>query len=375
MRQGNEADWKPEKMMSAEMAVIKDKKELHFAYADGKTKRVATEDDISKLSGQNSGKGWTSEQITLLETIGNYLVFTDATTGQAIFDNLIASLRSGASDDNTGGGEEPDTPVIPDVPDEPDTPTYTITKSLVGCTLDNNATTVQEGGSYTANVTFNYETYNIENLTITMGGVNITNSAYSNGVISIPEVTGNVVIAITVSEVVTLLYELLEPTTFDGNTVIDTGVSLWDVDKDWSVVFDAESLDESSKTLFCFSIYDETKGISNDNTLALAYTYSWGSKKWLVYSMGYKNEKISGTTTTKGIVVHTKGKQKPVLYLSDTIGIELLSNNSELTSNHLYLGGRMISGELSDGFKGTVNNFKVYDRVLTTEEIATYLGV
>lgn len=52
MRQGNEADWKPEKMLSAEMAVIKDKKELHFAYADGKTKRVATEDDISKLSGQ-----------------------------------------------------------------------------------------------------------------------------------------------------------------------------------------------------------------------------------------------------------------------------------------------------------------------------------
>ena len=73
MRQGNEADWKPEKMLSAEMAVIKDKKELHFAYEDGKTKRVATEDDISKLSGQieeleESGIGGSGGQPIVVKT-------------------------------------------------------------------------------------------------------------------------------------------------------------------------------------------------------------------------------------------------------------------------------------------------------------------
>lgn len=73
MRQGNEADWKPEKMLSAEMAVIKDKKELHFAYADGKTKRVATEEDISELSGQieeleESGIGGSGGQPIVVKT-------------------------------------------------------------------------------------------------------------------------------------------------------------------------------------------------------------------------------------------------------------------------------------------------------------------
>ena len=73
MRQGNKADWHPEKMLSAEMAVIKDKKELHFAYADGKTKRVATEDDISELSEQieeleESGIGGSGGQPIVVKT-------------------------------------------------------------------------------------------------------------------------------------------------------------------------------------------------------------------------------------------------------------------------------------------------------------------
>ena len=68
-------------------------------------------DNIDKLSediadlkenGSGSGTGWTKVQIDLLDEIGNYLPFTSADGGKK-WDNLIASLRGGAS-------EEPDTP-------------------------------------------------------------------------------------------------------------------------------------------------------------------------------------------------------------------------------------------------------------------------
>lgn len=139
--------------------------------------------------GSASGVGWTPSQITLLETIGEYLVFKDATTGQAMFDSLITSLRSGSS-----GSDEPDTPVNPDEPDVPDTPTsYTITNSLVNVTTDNEVTSVEANGSYTANLTAE-SGYYIDSVTVTMGGVNVTDTVYTDGVITIAEVTGNVVI-------------------------------------------------------------------------------------------------------------------------------------------------------------------------------------
>ena len=210
--------------------------------------------------GTSTGTGWTSEQITLLETIGNYLVFSDVATGQAIFDNLIASLRNSSG----GGNEEPDEPVNPDVTltglnavysggevavgtpltsltglkvtatysdgstknvtgytlsgtiaegnntitvsyggltdtfsvigiDAPVVETFTITNSLINVTTDNNATTITSGGSYSATLTPD-SNYYIDSVTITMGGINVTDSVYADGVITIPEVTGNVVI-------------------------------------------------------------------------------------------------------------------------------------------------------------------------------------
>lgn len=62
----------------------------------------------------NQGMGWTTEQINLLDELFNHVHFNSA-EGGTIADNLIASLRSGSSG-NTGGEEEPDTPVEPDEP-------------------------------------------------------------------------------------------------------------------------------------------------------------------------------------------------------------------------------------------------------------------
>lgn len=70
---------------------------------------------------------------------------------------------------------------------------YTVTANLSNVTLTGGASTVTEGGAYSATVAANAG-YTLGSVTVTMGGANITATAYSNGTITIPAVTGNVVI-------------------------------------------------------------------------------------------------------------------------------------------------------------------------------------
>ena len=74
--------------------------------------------------------------------------------------------------------------------------TYTITNNLSNATNSNSTTSVKEGSSYSANISDN-SNYTLTNVTVTMGGVDVTNSVYSNGKINISSVTGNIVITVT----------------------------------------------------------------------------------------------------------------------------------------------------------------------------------
>ena len=78
--------------------------------------------------------------------------------------------------------------------------TYNITKNLTNCTLSNNAVSVTKGSSYTANISANHG-YELMNISITMGGTNITSSAFSGGVINISNVTGDIVIIAQATEI------------------------------------------------------------------------------------------------------------------------------------------------------------------------------
>lgn len=75
---------------------------------------------------------------------------------------------------------------------------YSITQTLTGCTIDNDAASVEAGLGYTATITAN-EKYTLDSVTVMMGGTDITASAVSNGKINIAKVTGNVVITATAS--------------------------------------------------------------------------------------------------------------------------------------------------------------------------------
>ena len=85
-------------------------------------------------------------------------------------------------------------------PNPPATTKYTITNNLSHATNSNTTTSVDKNSSYSANITAN-SNYRIKTVKVTMGGTDITNTAYSNGRINISSVTGNIVITVTTESV------------------------------------------------------------------------------------------------------------------------------------------------------------------------------
>lgn len=81
----------------------------------------------------------------------------------------------------------------------PEVVTYTITTALTNVTTDSTASTVTAGAGYTA-VLSPAEGYRLDSVTVTMGGVDITAAAYSDGVVTIAAVTGDVVITAVAAE-------------------------------------------------------------------------------------------------------------------------------------------------------------------------------
>ena len=78
--------------------------------------------------------------------------------------------------------------------EESDVVTYPISKYLAGTLLGNPAASVNEGEAYTTTVSASLG-FSLASVVVTMGGTDVTSSVYSNGVITIPSVTGAVVIA------------------------------------------------------------------------------------------------------------------------------------------------------------------------------------
>lgn len=102
---------------------------------------------------------------------------------------------------------------------------YTITNNLTNCTSDNAAASVVEGGSYTANLTAS-DGYTLDgaSVSIVVNGVDVTDTSYADGVVTIQSVTGNVVIAVEAvsTEIESIVY--LDYVTLSGGAYFDTGI-------------------------------------------------------------------------------------------------------------------------------------------------------
>lgn len=95
--------------------------------------------------------------------------------------------------------------------------TISVTNNLTNCTNSNTATMAEQGSSYTGTLTAD-SGYILGTVTVTMGGSDITATVYSSGTITIPSVTGDIVITATAVPAVSSLSAVYT----QSGTVYDT---------------------------------------------------------------------------------------------------------------------------------------------------------
>lgn len=105
---------------------------------------------------------------------------------------------------------------------------YAVTKTLNNCAANNDAATIRAGSAFAATLTPSAGyTMSGATVAITMGGEDITATAYSNGAISIAQVTGDVVITATAVEINTLTFAQatlpFAPDLYKGHTCLCYG--------------------------------------------------------------------------------------------------------------------------------------------------------
>ena len=93
---------------------------------------------------------------------------------------------------------------------------HTVTTNLTHCSIDNINIAIEDNASYTATITPDNK-YNIGNITITMGGIDITNQAISGTTININNVNGDIIITAIATKIYN--YTNLVPTAINASGV------------------------------------------------------------------------------------------------------------------------------------------------------------
>lgn len=315
-------------------------------------------------NGTGSGKGLTTEQINLFEQLFNYIAFTDNVVGKTTADSLILSLRGSSNNDEN------------DTPSEPIEPsTYNVTINAPNTSNNNDKTSGTIGESYSVTITPD-ENYNIDSVIVTMGGTDITSTAYADGKVNISEVTGDIIIIVTTTT--TILYNLDEPMSFDdGVTTYNTGVKLFaEKDMDWSIMYDIKYEGSIGTSRFRDIVYCGSGSSADLMPLRISKDNNTGNFTTDMYA--YSNNTTTGENR-KGIIVHTKGSQKKIEYdLINTNGIQLTSNKVfAKVDAPIYFGG--VPSEIGTignhvNAKCTINKFTVFNRALSQSEAITLLG-
>lgn len=144
---------------------------------------------VDALEAGSGGSGLTDDIKTALLNCFAHVAWVDA-DGQDYYDALESALDSGD---------------------------LSVSLTLSQVSSSNTATTVGYGESYTTTLTASTG-YTLNTVSVTMGGVDITSTAYSSGTVSIPSVTGGIVITATA----VLAAESITATYTQSGTVYDT---------------------------------------------------------------------------------------------------------------------------------------------------------
>ena len=232
---------------------------------------------------------------------------------------------------------------------------YQITMSISHCTSSNTATNVEQGTPYLTTLTAD-EDYDLadSDITVTMGGVDVTSTVVSTGgVITIPRVTGDIVITATTHAWVTFINE--DPSTWyippaatrDGSTVTFAPNSLnWDtVVKFKNLPYQYSALKNKRVRTMCsvvISGYTEGQGVNI--TPATFDTSNSATRKAYV---GDSTLHGTGWLTSSGDVFFDTGTDT----LADVLTAGTTAANTEWVGASLYCNA-------SSGCTAIVTNIK-----------------
>ena len=176
---------------------------------------------------------------------------------------------------------------------------------------------------------------------------------------------------VTVSGIVdeTLLYSLAEETTFNGTSdYIDTGIQLFDTDKDFTVFLDFQSvgsLINNATLFFCMTEVTPYPGLCvRSNTVGVHQTTTTTNTSYNVNSTSNR---------TKVAITYTAGSGKVITNVACATGIHRNLSTAityaEVTQTALIGCYQIPDGTKGRYWAGTVYGCEIYNRVLTEEEI------
>lgn len=193
-----------------------------------------------------------------------------------------------------------------------------ITNDLVNVTNSNTATMVAVGDSYSATLSsVSAAALSRADVSITMGGVDITSTAYNAGVISISEVTGAVVISAKVAEGYTLYDYIKQTGNLQSNGSIITDIAL--------------STDYTFETAFQYNSSNQYP------TPVLGVRYGTGTKEFALFvtpNTGKLGYWFNGTDTATSIT-NLVNNQKNSIVVTPVGKSSEYPNNATITSNEV----------------------------------------
>ena len=172
---------------------------------------------------------------------------------------------------------------------------YTITYSLNQATSSNSTKSIKKGSSYTTIVAAN-EGYNIKNISVVMGGTDISNTVIRGSNINIPNVTGNITITVT-TEAIPVTPETLTISNIGNITQTEKTEFYIEYDTNIAVVKHEVSWDGGN------TFYDKTSDVEASGT---RYRFKHDNKANAgTYQMAIRVTTAKGTTKTSNVFTVT----------------------------------------------------------------------
>lgn len=271
---------------------------------------------------------------------------------------------------------------------------FNVTNQLIKCTTTNSTQSIESGSTYVATIVVN-DGYKINNVVITVNGINVTQDVFLNNNITIPQVNGDIVITITCIEDIindgnmpTPIYNLPGVTQLDGSNTIDTDIALFDRDKDFTLFMsfetDFEKLALSDTNTFQYSLFRVKRTSSPWIGVDCCIHVSYGapttqSRGELIgntrngYYLGRMSTGVTSETTSRQTYLIKRVKADKKMYFYDSQGLMGSYDDSGNVAANTFDTKVIIGGyddKTTKKIIGTVYNFKIWETALSDDEIA-----